>query len=396
MNIRSVEFDQTYGLNRWHIDGLLLDDVNLIVGKNASGKTKAIGTILTLSRLLSGESNLTTILGDASYNAHFVDPFDTFEYEIQYTNGVIVEEIFRSGTRGELLRRGKGGEGRLFAEKVGDTGDFIDFQTPEHELAAVVRRDSIQHSYFEPLYQWAKSLRYFEFGSKLGKDVLAFATKDRSRASTLNEKDTTKVVPTFHMGYTLFGEPFKDLIKADMQEIGYPIEDIVLTRPTSFNVVIEPAILGEPTILAVQEVGLPALTDQGDMSQGMFRALSVIIHLDYLQLANKPGALLIDDIGEGLDFERSCALIELVMRKATASKSQLIMSTNDRFIMNKVPLKYWSVLQREAGSIRVFNYHNSKDVFDNFKFTGLSNFDFLAYDVISGPRDEHANGDTDR
>lgn len=42
----------------------------------------------------------------------------------------------------------------------------------------------------------------------------------------------------------------------------------------------------------------------------MYRALAVIIHLNYLLLAKKTSCILIDDIGEGLDFERSTALSE--------------------------------------------------------------------------------------
>lgn len=56
--------------------------------------------------------------------------------------------------------------------------------------------------------------------------------------------------------------------------------------------------------------------------------------------------IVIDDIGERLDYERSCALIELLMSKATTQQVQLIMTTNDRFVMNKVPLEAWTVLHR--------------------------------------------------
>jgi hypothetical protein len=53
------------------------------------------------------------------------------------------------------------------------------------------------------------------------------------------------------------------------------------------------------------------------------------------------------------------------------------MSTNDEFVMNVVPLQYWQVIQRTGGECKIRNYQNSKEQFDNFKFTGLSNFDLL-------------------
>ncbi|MES1225487.1 MAG: ATP-binding protein, partial [Bacteroidota bacterium] len=50
----------------------------------------------------------------------------------------------------------------------------------------------------------------------------------------------------------------------------------------------------------------------------------------------------------------------------------------DRFVMNKVPLKYWSIIQRNLSGSKIFNYKNSKKVFDEFEFTGLNNFDFFS------------------
>ena len=120
------------------------------------------------------------------------------------------------------------------------------------------------------------------------------------------------------------------------------------------------------------------------MSQGMFRVLSLIIQLNYSKMAQRATTVVIDDIGEGLDFERSCALINLLMAKYSGSNIQLIMATNDRFVMNQVPLETWSVLQRSGHHCRVFNHANSSQAFEEFKFTGLNNFDFFATDFIHG------------
>jgi hypothetical protein len=122
----------------------------------------------------------------------------------------------------------------------------------------------------------------------------------------------------------------------------------------------------------------------------MFRALAIIIHLNYAILASKPSCIVIDDIGEGLDFDHSCKLIDLVRRKALESTAQLIMSTNDRFVMNKVPLREWSVLRRAGGRVAVHNYKNSPRHFEEFEFTGLSNFDFFATDFLDEEPQEAA------
>ena len=80
-------------------------------------------------------------------------------------------------------------------------------------------------------------------------------------------------------------------------------------------------------------------------------------------MAQKATCILIDDIGEGLDFDRSCRLIHILRAKAQEANIQLILSTNDRFVMNEVPLEEWSVLQRKGSHVRVRNYQNSQEVF---------------------------------
>ena len=88
--------------------------------------------------------------------------------------------------------------------------------------------------------------------------------------------------------------------------------------------------------------------------------------------------MLIDDIGEGLDFSRAQSFISLLIERALANRIQLIMTTNDRFVMNGVPLKYWSVIRRTRSNVRLVNIRNSKKVFQEFEMLGLNNFDFFS------------------
>ena len=142
-------------------------------------------------------------------------------------------------------------------------------------------------------------------------------------------------------------------------------------------ITVPPQLAGEAITLYVKERSLNGITEQLEMSQGMFRALSILIHVIYGFYSNSASLLLIDDIGEGLDFERSTALIGVLMDRTKNSNVQLVMATNDRFIMNSVPLEYWSVLTRDGSLVTVSNYTNSKQKFEDFKFTGLNNFDFF-------------------
>ena len=55
------------------------------------------------------------------------------------------------------------------------------------------------------------------------------------------------------------------------------------------------------------ETGLEKQVTQRDMSQGMFRAFSVLVQLNYYILCGHKGFVIIDDIGEGLDFSQGQA-----------------------------------------------------------------------------------------
>jgi energy-coupling factor transporter ATP-binding protein EcfA2 len=368
--LRYVEFANQP--REWRLDSFVFGPINLLVGKNASGKTRVLSIIKHLSILLSGGQPIQLLSG--TWEVCFEHEESRFEYRLEIEKMRIVAESL--SVDGQLmLDRGPGGFGKIFARQL---GIMLDFQTPESFPAAVARRDQVQHEFFEPLHAWARAVKYFEFGSRMGKDHLVVIQPDEEFSAEPN--DPSRLILVFLDGIRRFGAAFHDAIVADMGRVGYPLEQVSAKPPLS--IVLAGPMASEAVGLCVQERGLKAMTDQNEMSQGMFRALAIIIQLNFLRLALKPSCILIDDIGEGLDFERSCALIELLIERARESAVQLVMSTNDRFVMNKVPLETWSILRRGDGNTEVFNYANSKEKFDEFKFTGLTNFDFFSMDFL--------------
>ncbi len=167
-----------------------------------------------------------------------------------------------------------------------------------------------------------------------------------------------------------------------MHQMGYDLERIGTFAAE--NILVLRGGLPAPVLaLGVWERGVSGVVEQTEMSQGMFRALSILIQVNYSQRARRAHCILIDDIGEGLDFERSTRLIGILRRKSQESFFQLIMTTNDQFVMNNVPLEEWSVLQRQGNHVRVRNYENSRKAFEDFKFIGLSNFSFFEMDFAA-------------
>lgn len=388
MRLKSVTYGEFEGTpQEWTIEGLSLGDRNLVVGKNASGKTRALNIISALARHLSGVQPPAI---SENYDFVFTHEDKTLRYQLKCDDNLVVKEEFSVNGR-SLLNRQDRGEGVIWAEKL-DGGKEMSFQTPPSELAAVARRDTIQHKFFEPLYAWGSSLRHYHFGGPLGQPNLAvFSPKEGMK---LDDRDENAVVALYRQAEKEFKDEFKQAVIKDMREIDYNIERIGIAPLVSIRMSTVPGLPGEVVGLYVKEKDLAGITDQFSMSQGMFRTLSIVIQVNYSQMAKKSTCILIDDIGEGLDFDRSCRLIDLLRKKAQESNIQLILSTNDRFVMNRVPLEEWSVMQRQGNHVRVRNYENSRELFEEFKFTGLSNFSFLEMDFVSGqPKEEGAGNE---
>ena len=97
--------------------------------------------------------------------------------------------------------------------------------------------------------------------------------------------------------------------------------------------------------------------------------------------------LLIDDMGEGLDYRRSIDLGKMIFEDCEKNALQLIASSNDAFLMDVVDIANWQVLRRNGSKVRTINQVTHPDLFRDFRMTGLSNFDFFSSDFI----DSHLN-----
>lgn len=353
-------------------------DITLIVGSNASGKTRTIQAIRNIADIFC-EGHLPARMnynGDntASYQLRFDNNGVPLEYVLDYRDGKILQETLTVDGQIRLDRA----KGQLWYE---GTQNFLEFET-DPDLLAISRRDKKQHSFFEPLYTWGRHLNHYRFGSPLGKDAFL---RDLGKIDDeeLDLKDADKVAMVFIRGEKLYAGRFTQAIIADMKELAYDLSKIGIRQFKNLPF--------QAFGLFVQEHDLQQATDQLNMSQGMFRALSLLIQLNYSLLSQTPGCVLIDDIGEGLDHERARKLIGLIIDKIKGSKVQVIMTTNDRFVMNNVPLEYWSVIQRTPNKSLFYNYQNSRETFDEYRYSGMSNFDFLATGFyMTGFADENA------
>lgn len=366
MRLKSISYVEWQGTpQEWRLEPLAFGQRMLIVGKNAAGKSRSVRVTAGLARHITG-SIAPGLSGD--YSATFDHDGKEYLYELKIIESEVTHELI--SIDGEiLLQRGNGGFGKIRAERI--SGDPMDFQVPPNILAAVARRDTIQHSFIEPLFDWANSLRYYQFSALSQANVAIFVPG----GLPVDDKDENATAAIFREGLKLFEKPFIESILADLAAIDYDIESIELAPPVSVRFI--SAHGTQPVALSLKERALQGVTDQFGMSTGMSRVVALLIHVNFAQFKGSASSVLIDDIGEGLDFDRSIRLIGLLREKAEKYNFQLVMTTNDKFVMNHVPLDEWTVLHRTANVVHVRNPSNSKTAFDEFKFTGLSNFSFF-------------------
>jgi len=368
----------------WKYDNLEFGNVNLIVGQNASGKSRIVRMIFALSELITYNTISTFTNVKLHWKANFKsDKGEIYIYEIIYQNNrVLLEKLIRDDE--VLMNRDNSGKGSI---KSLELGVDLAFEVDAGVLIVFNKKDRLHHPFIIELSEWAEKLSYYNFGAPLGQNTNAFYENEKSvsnknqRSKKIKLDSTNKefikndryVVAKFDIGSRQIGEKFKNSIISDINALGYNVTDIELRNLPNIKADNSASLM----CLYVQENG-NAFVPQVHISQGMFRALSITIQITFNKYLPTPTSLIIDDIGEGLDFERSTKLINLLIETVEKNPDQqLFLTTNDKYVMNSVPLKYWNIIYSEGSEIKCKNIHNSAQIFEDFAFTGLNNFDFF-------------------
>lgn len=338
----------------WKTDTLTFNKQNLVVGKNAVGKSKLLKALSIVARIVS---NKYPLYPDEPFRVAFTmfdDPGISFYYRFEWNGEKVMGEMLTTinleADRIEtVLERDE--------EHATLSGDV--FNPPSDTLAIHVRRDILKYPYIEQFISWAENLVYISFNELDWMGAQTRITTVHSNSATLY--DMVKKLKD------------KDRLQAVIEKanaVGYTLEAI------------SPEELGTYKTVIFREKGLVIPLMDDDLSKGMFRTIYLLVYMEYIALSDKPTTLLIDDLCEGLDYDRSTKLGKMLFEFCEQNEIQLIASSNDSFLMDAVDLQYWSILQREDNVVSSVNYISNMDLFNDFKFTGLSNFDLFSSDFI--------------
>lgn len=277
MNLITFEYIANQGLsNEWRVEKCELSRFNLIVGKNASGKSRLLNAIWKLAEALKGREILEPQNNEWHLLFNTNKPNCRLEYLLKVEKGFVIKEqlfVYKHKNKFTLIERGESGGGIIWAEELGRQ---INFKSSITKTAIAQRQDSIQHPFLKLFYNWAWAVlsNYYEAGTGLDNSLICNS----------------------------LGDTYKTVI--------------------------------------------------------------------------------VDNFGRGLDYESAPIAAKALVGKSSRSPAQLILTTNNQFIVNSVPLHYLSVIERCSSSIRLHNIFNSRDKFEEFKFLGLNNFDLFTSDFL--------------
>ena len=351
-----IEF--SYKVQDWEVKNLEFGDVSLIVGKNSTGKSKTLNAISLLGNLITQR---VPLFEEGSWNVTFLDHlkrYVKYSFTLEkagYEAIVVFEELTIEGE--VYLKRNTVDEASISNVKDNEKEGIF---PPVNKLVIHTNRDVKKYPFLEEIALWAEN----SFGIKFGSVTPEYS-------SNIQDYKLLTAVEELPFMYKSLNKNEQLKIKEYFNGIGYNIEYI------SFNE-------GSPLdYLSIKEKEVEESVNHYDLSQGMYRSLLLLVFLEFLITKKKPSTVIVDDLCEGLDYERATKLGKLVYEMCQKNNIQLIATSNDMFLMDVVDLEYWNVLQRRNGVVTALNAKNNSELFENFKFTGLSNFDFFASDYIA-------------
>lgn len=344
MKILSFEYSDY----SWTLDKVSFRDQNLIAGRNAVGKSKTLAALIMFVRFLKGEVNNST--PSHWCKAEFATEDGRILYfSYVYKNGVIEKETLVEKDRNIILRE---------KEKayIGDN----EVNPPANKLCVQTQRDTTKNPEFEWIMLWAERMRGFSFSELSSQKSFEIPSmfQDKIDFSDMYEqidKNTEK----------------KNFVMSKMQEMDYEIEGVEPVRISDkFNVVV------------LKEKGVSTPLVSVTLSNGMLRVFYIFAYLAFISMEQGARTLLIDDLGEGLDFSRSKKLSKIIFDYCEAHDIQLIVTSNDNFLMNAVSLDRWIILLRDGERTSALSESTHAEMFNKFKRMGLNNFDMLSTDFI--------------
>ena len=329
----------------WSLQELSLNHQNLIVGLNSVGKSRTVSALGQVARFIRGE--VDSSMDDVECSL-LLENGNRLEYSFEIKNGEIQAEILRKDGQQLIMRE------RFYATMYNDE----QVSPPAGKLLIQVRRDTQRYPEIEEIIKWAEHTSMFVFSN--------ITTSPNSLSPYVISNE-----PLLPLMFEKIPKEKQNQLLLFMLDLGYQIDKIEEYQKDNGT-----------KMLRLYERGIKRPLTPFELSNGMFRVFCVLLYMIYCSTLSDVRCLIIDDMGEGLDYMRSTRLGKIMFSYCEENHIQLLATSNDSFLMDAVGLQYWNILQRKGGRVYSLNNKNSKELFELFVRTGLSNFDLLSSNFI--------------
>ena len=250
--------------------------------------------------------------------------------------------------------------GKVLVDRDSDKALFngTPINPPIDKLVVQVRRDRNEYPDVEALMEWAEG-------------VIAISCSNINPYTILNGPEGfINPISFSDLVDSLTISEKKSVIK-DAKNLGYNILGMTAIKVSS-----------DIKLVTIKEAYVRNEIFDIQLSSGMMRVLYLLCFLKNMKHKKNYSMLLIDDLGEGLDYSRAKLLGEKIFDTCENENLQMIASSNDAFLMDVIDISKWQIIRRKNTKLTILNQTNTPILFNSFRMTGLSNFDLLSSDFI--------------
>jgi predicted ATP-dependent endonuclease of OLD family len=361
--VNFTENKSTKNANQWSIEGVKLGDINLIVGMNTSGKSRLVNVLTNLALTISGNRAPAEGYWKVLFSS---DDEKEIEYELHIDDkGMVQTEKLTNVSDGQALLVRDSQNKTIYSVAIKDNQQI---EPPDNQLTINVRRDKLEYPVLEELYQWANHLYSFKIANLLPENLAAAPESFSGDAL----KGGFDLMPTI---YASLDSDAQSRLKKNLDKLNFGVENIEVKELENFNLPIKAKFMHW-----IQR-GVKYPIPQFNISNGLLRAFGILLVLEVASRGDYYQTVLIDDVAEGLDYERARILYQ-ILNERKDDNLQIILTSNSQVLMDGIDVKYWNILVRKGSQVKSYNYSNSKKKFDDFESTGLNNFSLFTSDIM--------------
>ena len=379
LKMEKIEISQKYpdGDVYFECSEVSLQSTNLIIGPNASGKSQFFKRLKFLKDIhkKSAPTPYTTTILHAKVVLKDESTGKEINYNLKAGPGELIEETIDSKSR-KYLRR-KGGNTLLLDEKTNEAQAFLINKRQSITKQIEDRKDSFPT--IDKIGFFFESMLFLD-ADKFNSDLVMFGDKQLIPSERM--ENLSSAVLNWKKK---FPDVYNSLLK-EYKKFFQDIEDISSEEFTTPDG-------GVFEMLAIKERGVRDVVAATYVSSGMLRILSLLAlpmcrhlskHAEELGFDFNPSMIVIDEIDNGLDYERTGHIIDYL--DSEAAFVQVIFSSHSPVVCNFVSPERWRIFNRTASSVNITNPLDVKETREMIEKSKSANWDVYANHISRSRR----------